>query len=91
MRTRPVGSASGFLCFHWSYPFAEPIGDHACDLHAVLLQHQIVGIAVYADFGQPNEVVVDARLFQEQRVAVIRCGVEARFRGQDQNRDTLEI
>ena len=84
-----VGSAPGrrFLCFRRSHPFAKPIGDLACNLHTVLLQHQIVGVAVYADIGQPNEVVVDARLLQEQRVAVIRRGVETCFRGQDQNRD----
>src|SRR5215467_732251 len=65
-RSTPCGQ---FLCRR--YPPGEPIGNYACYLHAVLLQHQIVGISVNSDIGQPYEVVVDTGLLEKQRVTVI--------------------
>src|SRR5262245_40844009 len=72
------------------YTLVEPVRDHAGVLVAVLLEHKIVGIAVDADVGQPHEVAVDAGLLEQQRIAVIRRGVEARLGGQDHDRDALE-
>src|SRR5260370_38766942 len=46
------------LWFRRSHPLADPICNHACDLHAVLLQHQIRGSAWDAEIRHPNEFVL---------------------------------
>src|SRR5260370_17271679 len=50
------------LWFRRRHPLAEPICNHACDLHAVLLQHQLVAISFDADIVQPNEILIDSSL-----------------------------
>src|SRR6266571_877782 len=68
----------------------EPPSHHRRDLEVVFLEHHHVPVAMDPDIRQPEERVLDTRLHQVFRGALIVGSVVTGLARDDQDRDTLE-